>query len=94
MAISKSGRKERQLRRPEGFSLSGANITMSHRRSDAPVGVMVGCNAVRPFASMKSNVTGGDVAAAVLQRNAIATMVNVVRVIATVHIISSLLCGE
>jgi hypothetical protein len=45
-----------------------------------------------PFDS--SYAIGGCVAAAVLQRNAIATMVNVVRVIATVHIISSLLCGE
>jgi hypothetical protein len=45
-----------------------------------------------PFAF--SYAIGGEVAAAVLQRNAIATMVKVVRVIATVHIISSLLCGE
>jgi len=41
-----------------------------------------------------SYAIGGEVAAAVLQRNAIATMVKVVRVIATVHIISSLPCGE
>jgi hypothetical protein len=40
-------------------------------------------------------VTGGEVAAAVLQRNAIAAMMSVVaRVIAPVHIILSLLCGE
>jgi len=45
-----------------------------------------------PFAF--SYAIGGEVAAAVLQRNAIATMVKVVRVIATVHIISSLPCGE
>jgi hypothetical protein len=38
-----------------------------------------------------SNVTGG---AAVLQRNATATIVNVSRVIATAHITLSLLCGE
>ncbi len=41
-----------------------------------------------------SYAIGGEVAAAVLQRNAIATMVKVARVIATVHIISSLPCGE
>src|SRR5439155_15734772 len=41
-----------------------------------------------------SNVTGGDVAAAV-QRNASAAIVKVLtRVIAPVHIILSLLCGE
>ena len=45
-----------------------------------------------PFAF--SYAIGGEVAAAVLQRNAIATMVKVVRAIATVHIISSLPCGE
>jgi hypothetical protein len=45
-----------------------------------------------PFAF--SYAIGGEVAAAVLQRNAIATMVKVVRVIATLHIISSLLRGE
>jgi hypothetical protein len=40
-------------------------------------------------------VTGGDVAAAVMQRNAIAAIMNVVaRVIAPVHITLSLLCGE
>jgi hypothetical protein len=42
-----------------------------------------------------SNVTGGDVAAAAPQRNAIEAMMSVVaRVIAPVHIILSLLCGE
>jgi hypothetical protein len=39
-------------------------------------------------------VTGGDVAAAALQTKAIAAIVNVARVIASVHIILSLLCGE
>jgi hypothetical protein len=39
-------------------------------------------------------VTGGDVAAAALQRKAIAAIVEVAGVIAPVHIISSLLCGE
>src|SRR5438132_5321280 len=42
-----------------------------------------------------SNVTGGDVAAAALQRNATAAMGNVAaRVMATVYIILSLPCGE
>jgi hypothetical protein len=45
-----------------------------------------------PFAF--SYAIGSEVAAAVLQGNAIATMLNVVRVIATVHIISSFPCGE
>jgi len=45
-----------------------------------------------PFAF--SYAIGGEVAAAVLQGNAIATMVKVVRIIATVHIISSLPCGD
>jgi hypothetical protein len=40
-----------------------------------------------------SNVTGGDIAAA-MQRNATAAMVNVSRVIATVYITLSLPCGE
>ncbi|PYL09818.1 MAG: hypothetical protein DME33_02990 [Verrucomicrobia bacterium] len=40
-----------------------------------------------------SYAIGGEVAAAVLQRNAIATMVDIVRAIAPVHIISSLPCG-
>jgi hypothetical protein len=40
-------------------------------------------------------MTGGDVAAAAPQRNAIEAMMSVVaRVIAPVHIILSLLCGE
>jgi len=39
-------------------------------------------------------VTGGDVAAAMLERKAIAAIVNVARVIAPVHITLSLLCGE
>jgi hypothetical protein len=38
-------------------------------------------------------VTGGDVAAAVLQRNAMAAIVNASRVIASVHITLSLPCG-
>jgi hypothetical protein len=43
----------------------------------------------------KSKVTGGGgVAAAVPQRKVVAAIVNVQRVIATVHILSSLLCGE
>ena len=41
-----------------------------------------------------SNVTGGGVSAAALERNAIAAIVNVACVIATVHIILSLSCGE
>jgi len=45
-----------------------------------------------PFAF--SYAIGDEVAAAVLQGNAIATMVKVVRIIATVHIISSLPCGD
>jgi hypothetical protein len=40
-----------------------------------------------------SNVTGSELAAA-MQRNATAAIVNVARVIATVHITLSLLCGE
>jgi hypothetical protein len=39
-------------------------------------------------------VTGGEVAAAVLQRNATAAIVNVARVIALVHITLSLQFGE
>jgi hypothetical protein len=42
----------------------------------------------------ETNVTGGDVAAAALQRNATAATVNASRIVATVHIILSLLCGE
>jgi hypothetical protein len=38
-------------------------------------------------------VTGGEVAAAALERIATAAIVNVVRVIAPVHIILSLQCG-
>jgi hypothetical protein len=41
-----------------------------------------------------SNVTGGDVAAAALQRKAIAAIVNVARAIAPDYITSSLRCGE
>jgi hypothetical protein len=40
------------------------------------------------------NVTGGEVAASVLQRSAIAAMMSVARVIAPVYIILSLLCAE
>ena len=39
-------------------------------------------------------MTGGDVAAAALGRSAIAAIVNVARVIAPVHSILSLPCGE
>jgi hypothetical protein len=39
-------------------------------------------------------VTGGDVAAAALQRKAIAAIVNVARAIAPDYITSSLRCGE
>jgi hypothetical protein len=39
-------------------------------------------------------VTGGGVSAAVLERNATAAIMIPARVIAPVHIISSLLCGE
>ena len=48
----------------------------------------------RPDIHGDSNVTGGEVAAAVLQRNAIAEIANVARAIASVHIILALPCGE